>query len=83
MCFNVIKVSVYLNNWSLVLSYVSRAENTADLSQPQSVKESASGRLQALSKLKAGAGLAELANRKYKQAAKHFLQGMYARTSLI
>lgn len=28
MCLNVIKVSVYLQNWSHVLSYVNKAEST-------------------------------------------------------
>lgn len=30
MCWNVIKVSIYLQNWSHVLSYVSKAENIPD-----------------------------------------------------
>ncbi|PSN52746.1 COP9 signalosome complex subunit 1b [Blattella germanica] len=33
MCLNVIKVSVYLQNWSHVLSYVSKAEATPDFSE--------------------------------------------------
>ncbi|XP_022908373.1 COP9 signalosome complex subunit 1 [Onthophagus taurus] len=70
MCLNVIKVSVYLQNWSHVLSYVSKAENTPDFLEP-STKDS---NLMILTKLKCAAGLAELATKKYKSAAKHFLQ---------
>lgn len=33
MCLNVIKVSIYLRNWSHVLSYVSKAESTPDFSE--------------------------------------------------
>jgi COP9 signalosome complex subunit 1 len=30
MCFNVIKVSVFLKNWSYVLSYVNKAESALE-----------------------------------------------------
>ncbi|XP_014248261.1 COP9 signalosome complex subunit 1 isoform X2 [Cimex lectularius] len=70
MCLNVIKVSVYLQNWSHVLSYVSKAESTPDFSDSQS-KES---NQLIIGKLKCAAGLAELATKKYKLAAKQFLQ---------
>jgi COP9 signalosome complex subunit 1 len=30
MCFNVIKVSIYLKNWQYVLSYVAKAENALE-----------------------------------------------------
>lgn len=70
MCLNVIKVSVYLQNWSHVLSYVSKAESTPDHSE-SSTKDSFQV---ILTKLKCAAGLAELATKKYKSAAKHFLQ---------
>lgn len=33
MCLNVIKVSVYLQNWSHVLSYVSKAESTPEIAE--------------------------------------------------
>lgn len=33
MCLNVIKVSIYLQNWSHVQSYVSKAESTPDFSE--------------------------------------------------
>lgn len=70
MCLNVIKVSVYLQNWSHVLSYVSKAESTPDFTETQA-KDS---NQVIVTKLKCAAGLAELATKKYKSAAKHFLQ---------
>lgn len=71
MCLNVIKVSVYLQNWSHVLSYVSKAEATPDFTETQG-KENTNQVI--LTRLKCAAGLAELATKKYKSAAKHFLQ---------
>lgn len=70
MCMNVIKVSIYLQNWSHVLSYVSKAESTPDFNELQSKDTNQV----ILTKLKCAAGLAELATKKYKSAAKHFLQ---------
>lgn len=70
MCMNVIKVSIYLQNWSHVLSYVSKAESTPDFSELQSKDTNQ----HILTKLKCAAGLAELTTKKYKSAAKHFLQ---------
>lgn len=70
MCLNVIKVSVYLQNWSHVLSYVSKAEATPDFTEAQGKDANQV----ILTKLKCAAGLAELATKKYKSAAKHFLQ---------
>lgn len=69
MCLNVIKVSVYLQNWSHVLSYVSKAEATPDFSEIHGKDTNQS----ILTRLKCAAGLAELATKKYKSAAKHFL----------
>nr|DBA27531.1 TPA: hypothetical protein GDO54_008010 [Pyxicephalus adspersus] len=71
MCLNVIKVSVYLQNWSHVLSYVSKAESTPEIAEQRGERDSQT--LSVLTKLKCAAGLAELAARKYKQAAKCFL----------
>ncbi|XP_076459503.1 COP9 signalosome complex subunit 1-like [Babylonia areolata] len=68
MCLNVIKVSVYLQNWSHVLSYVNKAEST-----PEDTGGKEPGQ-NVMSRLKCAAGLAHLANTKYKTAAKHFLQ---------
>nr|CAH7750676.1 unnamed protein product [Callosobruchus chinensis] len=69
MCLNVIKVSVYLQNWSHVLSYVSKAESTPDFCE-----QTKDSNQIIMTKLKCAAGLAELATKKYKSAAKHFLQ---------
>nr|CAD7441526.1 unnamed protein product [Timema bartmani] len=104
MCLNVIKVSVYLQNWSHVLSYVSKAEATPDFTEVSSApsgtlvlpRNSVSNKEEVylhlhgeikrnsvhgkdsnnqtiLTRLKCAAGLAELATKKYKSAAKHFL----------
>lgn len=70
MCLNVIKVSVYLQNWSHVLSYVSKAEATPDFLE--TLGKDANQII--VTKLKCAAGLADLATKKYKSAAKHFLQ---------
>lgn len=72
MCLNVIKVSVYLQNWSHVLSYVSKAESTPDFNDAQG--QAKDSYQITVTKLKCAAGLAELATIKYKAAAKHFLQ---------
>ncbi|RZF36031.1 hypothetical protein LSTR_LSTR005847 [Laodelphax striatellus] len=71
MCLNVIKVSVYLQNWSHVLSYVNKAESTPDFSENKEANQ------HIRTKLKCAAGLAELATKKYKTAAKHFLQANF------
>ena len=68
-------MSVYLQNWSHVLSYVNTAEATPDFSEMHS-KESQSNQT-ILTRLKCAAGLAELATKKYKSAAKHFLQANF------
>jgi COP9 signalosome complex subunit 1 len=38
MCVNVIKVSVYLQNWSHVMSYVNKALATPDLTESSAKK---------------------------------------------
>ncbi|KAK2119463.1 cop9 signalosome complex subunit, partial [Saguinus oedipus] len=68
---HVIKVSVYLQSWSHVLSYVSKAESTPEIAEQRGERDSQTQAI--LTKLKCAAGLAELAARKYKQAAKCFL----------
>ncbi|GBL92056.1 COP9 signalosome complex subunit 1 [Araneus ventricosus] len=73
MCLNVIKVSVYLQNWSHVLTYVNKAEATPEVND---VNSKDANQL-VLTKLKSAAGLAELATRKYKSAAKNFLQASF------
>ncbi|KAG7155570.1 COP9 signalosome complex subunit 1-like [Homarus americanus] len=40
MCLNVIKVSIYLNNWSHVLSYVSKAQATPEVSESRAAAKS-------------------------------------------
>ncbi|KAF2361918.1 26S proteasome regulatory subunit Rpn7/COP9 signalosome complex subunit 1 [Trinorchestia longiramus] len=60
MCLNVIKVSIYLQNWSHVLSYTLVGGNKDQSAVVQT-------------KLACAAGLAQLATKKYKSAAKSFL----------
>lgn len=66
LCLNVIKVSVYLKNWSYVLSYVNKVESTVESTDN---KEDAA----VIGKVKSAAGLAELNCKRYKSAAKYFL----------
>jgi len=73
MCLNVIKVSVYLQNWSHVLSYVSKAESTPDFAESNGKDANQT----IVTRLRCAAGLAELATKKYKAAAKHFLQANF------
>lgn len=73
MCMNVIKVSIFLQNWSHVLSYVSKAESTPDFTEGSS-KDS---NQEIITRLKCAAGLAELATKEYKSAAKNFLQASF------
>lgn len=76
MCLNVIKVSVYLQNWSHVLSYVNKAEATPEFAE----SHGKDGNQAVLTKLQCAAGLAELATKKYKSAAKYFLQASFDHT---
>lgn len=72
MCLNVIKVSVYLQNWAHVISYVSKAESI-EVPEGQGKEQN-----QAINtRLKCAAGLAELATKKYRNAARHFLQASF------
>ena len=70
MCVNVIKVSVYLQNWSHVLSYVNKALATPELGDS---KTSNSDHLCLITRLRCAGGLADLMTRKYSSAAKQFL----------
>ncbi|XP_028406609.1 COP9 signalosome complex subunit 1-like [Dendronephthya gigantea] len=74
MCWNVIKVSTLLNNWAHVLNFVNKAESSIELMGEQREKPT---NLVMATKLKCAAGLAELALKKYKSAAKHFLQAQF------
>lgn len=67
MCLNVIKVSVYLQNWSHVISYVTKAESTPEFAEANGKDGGV------VTRLKCTAGLAELVTGEYKAAAKHFL----------
>lgn len=73
MCLNVIKVSIYLRNWTHVISYVSKAECTPEFLETQNRDTNQV----IITRLKCAAGLAELATKKYKSAAKHFLQANF------
>ncbi|XP_071815368.1 COP9 signalosome complex subunit 1-like [Apostichopus japonicus] len=72
MCLNVIKVSIHLKNWSHVLSYVTKAESSPELTEKDSKDN-----MVIVTKLKCAAGVAELATKKYKPAAKYFLQASF------
>ncbi|KPP65262.1 COP9 signalosome complex subunit 1-like, partial [Scleropages formosus] len=74
-CTSAKHVSVYLQNWSHVLSYVNKAESTPEIAEQRGERDSQNQAV--LTKLKCAAGLAELASRKYKQAAKCFLQASF------
>lgn len=76
MLFFILQVSVYLQNWSHVTSYVNKAEATPQQSDVGS-KEVTAGAHAVATKLKCAAGLAELATKKYKTAAKYFLQASF------
>lgn len=73
MCLNVIKVSIYIRNWTHVISYVSKAECTPEFADAPN----RDANLPIVTRLKCAAGLAELATNKYKSAAKHFLQANF------
>lgn len=65
MCLNVIKASVLLNNWTHVQSYVSKADSENKVNQqPEPLVKS---------RLNCASGLAELAARRYANAARKFL----------
>ncbi|XP_046855833.1 COP9 signalosome complex subunit 1-like isoform X2 [Xenia sp. Carnegie-2017] len=74
MCLNVIKVSVLLKNWAHVLNIVNKAESSVELLREQPEKPA---NLFISTKLKCAAGLAELALKKYKCAARQFLQAQF------
>eukprot|EP00741_Cyanophora_paradoxa_P023644 tig00021608_g22838.t1 len=63
MCLNVIRVSIELNNYTHVSNYVAKAEQTPDRQDPVVV-----------AKLKCAAGLSQLEAKKYKMAARKFLE---------
>ena len=83
-CINVIQVSLYLKNWPNIISYVSKVEHLSEYvesckdfsnsnnSVPMSSKDVYT--IGVISKIKCAAGLAEMAQKKYKSAAKSFFQ---------
>ncbi|RNA22636.1 COP9 signalosome complex subunit 1 [Brachionus plicatilis] len=71
LCLNVIKVSVLMQNWSNVLSYVSKVETTMEAAGLGT--ETNKEEMSLLCKVKCAAGLAELNSKRYKSAAKCFL----------
>lgn len=64
MCLNVIKVSIETGGYMHVQNYVAKAEQTPEVQQDQVV----------LAKLRAAAGLAFIHNKKYKLAARKFVE---------
>ncbi|CAF1230566.1 unnamed protein product [Adineta ricciae] len=85
MCMNVIKASFFMQNWTNVLSYVTKAEQaleslettTKSAAAPSATTSSSSSadlsEAEIASRLKVYAGIAELATGRYKLAARHFL----------
>uniref|UniRef100_A0A0K2ULN8 PCI domain-containing protein n=1 Tax=Lepeophtheirus salmonis TaxID=72036 RepID=A0A0K2ULN8_LEPSM len=77
MCLNVIKVSVYLQNWSCVITYVNKALNTPEIEESSSssgFNSKSTYHQNTMTRLYCAYGLAELGIRKYKSSAKRFLQ---------
>ncbi|CAF0723936.1 unnamed protein product [Brachionus calyciflorus] len=78
LCQNVIRVSVFMQNWSNVLSYVTKVETTLEAMGFNGDNTSANKEdLSALCKVKCAAGLAELNSKRYKSAAKCFLSANF------
>ena len=70
MCVNVIRVSVYLRNWSHVLSFVNKATATMG----EKLNKINCNEIQTLqTRMHCAYGLAELAMSRYKSAAMSFL----------
>jgi COP9 signalosome complex subunit 1 len=67
MCMNVITVSIHMHNFAHVINYVSKAEQTPELSDQVIIN-----------KLRVCAALAYLDSRKFKQAAKKLLEVNYS-----
>lgn len=63
MCLNAIKVSVYLRNWTFLITYVAKAEHNPEYQNNRPV----------ITTLSCAAGLANLAAGKYELAAKNFI----------
>ena len=63
MCLNVIRVSIEMGNYAHVGNYLTKAEQAPDLSDKI-----------VIAKLRVASGLANLEGRKYKQAARKFIE---------
>lgn len=63
VCLNVIKISIYMNNWIHVSSFIQKAESSSEFNTNQSFQ----------SKVTCAAGLCELVNERYKSSAKRFI----------
>lgn len=78
MCMNVINVSLYMQNWPHVQTYVHKALSVPDLIVENTVTVTTEKQKKTnsdiLAKLKCASGLAELAQKQYKAAARLFLQ---------
>jgi len=68
MCLKVIQCAIILGNYSLVESYVQKAEQTPDISTDEKTQ----------AKLQCALGLAHLSKKKLKAAAERFLQVSFA-----
>ncbi|XP_003746672.1 COP9 signalosome complex subunit 1 [Galendromus occidentalis] len=78
-CLNVTRVSVYLQYWQHIESYVTKAENTPEFIEATSGSNEPGPNRDVVSpaivnRFRCCKGLAHLASKKYKKAALHFLQ---------
>jgi len=75
MCINVINVSIFSRNWIHVQTYINKVESVPDFFEISSLndkhKQYNAG---ILAKLKCANGLAELSQKSYIKAARHFLE---------
>lgn len=77
MCINVINVSIFNRNWVNVQTYVNKAESIPDLFENKSHSlndKQKKYNSSVLAKLKCASGLAELSQKRYKSAARLFLE---------
>ncbi|XP_065883227.1 COP9 signalosome complex subunit 1-like isoform X2 [Dysidea avara] len=73
LCLNIIKVSISLGNWQQVLNYYSKAEANPDSTSEHKSHE----QLVVACRLKCAAGLAEMENKRYKNAARYFIMASF------
>jgi len=82
MCINVIQVSIYLKNWTHVLNFVRKAQSTLESTDLKTVGDSKHLLTGVRTQLYCAAGLAHLAARNYKLAAKNFISASGENTEL-